>query len=222
MAPFCSCLVSKRPRTLLTKSIFPTLMTAAALFALVSPMGAQTLTTFAATAVGTTTPATQAVTASLQNAGTVAKVEVLTLGAPTLDFTESGADNCVGISSGSCSVTVAFAPKYPGPRNGAVVLLDGSNNTLGTAYLTGIGQGSLGVMVPGTISIVAGQVGEWTMVNDGGLATQADLYLPSGVVVDGAGDVYIADSHHNRVREVFATGASVGTITTVAGDGSAG
>jgi large repetitive protein len=222
MAPFCSCLVSKRPRTLLTKSIFPTLMTAAALFALVSPMGAQTLTTFAATAVGTMTPATQAVTASLQNAGTVAKVEVLTLGAPNLDFTESGADNCVGISSGSCSVTVAFAPKYPGPRNGAVVLLDGSNNTLGTAYLTGIGQGSLGVMVPGTISIVAGQVGEWTMVNDGGLATQADLYLPSGVVVDGAGDVFIADSHHNRVREVLAAGANAGKITTVAGDGSAG
>ena len=40
--------------------------------------------------------------------------------------------------------------------------------------------------------------------------------------MDGAGNLYIADSHHNRVREVFAAGASAGTITTVAGDGSAG
>ncbi|HTX38583.1 MAG TPA: hypothetical protein VME43_26335, partial [Bryobacteraceae bacterium] len=183
---------------------------------------AQSLTTFAATPVGTATPPTQTVSVSVQTAGTVAKVEVLTQGAANLDFTESGTDNCVGISSGSCSVTVAFGPKYPGARNGAVVLLDGSNNTLGTAWLTGIGQGSLGVMVPGAISIVAGQVGEWTLVNDGQPATQADLYLPSGVAVDGAGDLFIADSHHNRVREVFATGANAGKITTVAGDGNAG
>ncbi len=187
-----------------------------------SASNAQNLTTFPATAVGTTTPATAAVTVSLQTTGTVASVKVLTLGAPNLDFTESGTDTCAGISSGSCSVTVAFAPKYPGQRRGAVVLLDSGNNTLGTAYLTGIGQGSLAVMVPGAISIVAGQVGEWTMVNDGGAATQADLYLPSGVTVDGSGNIFIADSHHNRVREVFATGANAGKIATVAGDGSAG
>ncbi len=102
------------------------------------------------------------------------------MGAPNLDFTESGSDSCVGISSGSCTVTVAFAPKYPGARNGAVVLLDASNNILGTEYLSGIGQGSLAVMVPGSIGIVAGQNGEWTMLNDGHPATQADLYLPTG------------------------------------------
>ncbi len=216
-----SCLVSKRSAwALLTKLTFPTLMTLAAL--LTSATGVQAQTTFAATAVGTATPATQTVSVSLQTAGTVAKLEVLTMGAPNLDFTESGTDNCVGINSGSCQVTVAFAPKYPGVRNGAVVLLDAGNNTLGTQYLTGIGQGSLAVMVPGAVSIVAGQVGEWTLLNDGGSATQADLYLPSAVAVDGAGNLFIADSHHNRVREVIAAGAFAGTITTVAGDGSAG
>ncbi|MFZ0692394.1 MAG: Ig-like domain repeat protein [Acidobacteriaceae bacterium] len=217
-----SCPVSNRSHLLFTKAIFPLLMTAACAMALAPAAAAQSLTTFAATAVGTTTPATETVTVSLQSAGTVAKVEVVTLGAPNLDFTESGTDNCVGISSGSCTVTVAFAPKYPGQRNGAVVLLGAGNNTLGTAYLSGIGQGSLGVMVPGSVSILAGQVGEWTMVNDGGPATQADLYLPSGVAVDGTENLYIADSHHNRIREVIAAGASAGTITTVAGDGSAG
>jgi hypothetical protein len=196
-------------------------MTVAAV-GLMSAAVTQAQTTFPVTAVGTTTPATEAVTVNVQAVGTVAKVEVLTMGAPNLDFTESGTDSCVGISSGSCQVTVAFAAKYPGPRNGAVVLLDAGNNTLGTEFVTGIGQGSLAVMVPGAVSIVAGQVGEWTMVNDGGPATQADIYLPSGVAVDGAGNLFIADSHHNRVREVFAAGANAGKITTVAGDGSAG
>jgi hypothetical protein len=196
-------------------------MTAAAV-GLMTASAARAQTVFPVTAGGTTTPASEPVTVNVQAAGTVARVEVLTMGAPNLDFTESGTDSCVGINSGSCQVTVAFAPKYPGSRNGAVVLLDAGNSTLGTAYVTGIGQGSLAVMVPGAVSIVAGQVGEWTMVNDGGPATQADVYLPSGVAVDGAGNLFIADSHHNRVREVFAAGANAGTITTVAGDGSAG
>ena len=220
-ALLCFCLASRRTLTaLLTKAIFPALMPVAA-FGLLSA-AAQAQTIFPATAVATSTPSTQTVTVTVQNAGTVAKVEVLTLGASNLDFTESGADNCAGISSGSCSVTVAFGPKYPGPRYGAVVLLDAGNHTLGTAFLTGIGQGSLGVLVPGAISIVAGQDGAWTMVNDGQPATQADLYLPSGVALDGAGNLFIADSHHNRVREVFAAGPNAGTITTVAGNGSAG
>ena len=222
MTLFCSCLASRSTlRALLAKALIPVLMTVAAV-GLMSAAVTQAQTTFPVTAVGTTTPATEAATVNVQAAGTVAKVEVLTMGAPNLDFTESGTDSCVGISSGSCQVTVAFAPKYPGPRNGAVVLVDGGNRTLGTAYVTGIAQGSLAVMVPGAVSIVAGQNGEWTLVNDGGPATQADLYLPSGVVVDGAGNLFIADSHHNRVREVYATGANAGTIATVAGDGSAG
>ncbi len=221
-ALFCSCPGSSCVTPRFQSWKFVVLPIAAAVVLFATPASQAQLTTFPATAVGTSTPATQAVTVSVQSAGTVASVKVLTMGAPNLDFTESGTDNCAGISSGSCSVTVAFAPKFPGPRNGAIVLLDAGNNTLGTAHLTGLGQGSLAVMVPGAISIVAGQVGEWTMVNDGGPATQADLYLPSGVAVDGAGNLFIADSHHNRVREVFAAGANAGTIATVAGDGSAG
>jgi hypothetical protein len=180
---------------------------------------AQNLTTFPATAVGTTTPATETVT--VQVTGSVASVEVLTMGAPNLDFT-AVSDTCVGKSSGSCTVTVAFAPKYPGARNGATVLLGSGNATVGTAYLTGIGQGSLGVLLPGSITIAAGQVTEWTQLGDGSAATSADLYLPSGVAVDGLGNLFIADSHHNRVREVYGSGTNAGTITTIAGNGDAG
>ena len=53
---------------------------------------------------------------------------------------------------------------------------------------------------------------------DGGSATSAQLYTPSGVAVDTAGNVYIADFSNNRVRKVSTSGA----ITTVAGGGGSG
>jgi uncharacterized protein (TIGR03437 family) len=53
---------------------------------------------------------------------------------------------------------------------------------------------------------------------DNGSATAAQLYTPSGVAVDSAGNVYIADFSNNRVRKVSPSGA----ITTVAGTGGSG
>jgi sugar lactone lactonase YvrE len=63
---------------------------------------------------------------------------------------------------------------------------------------------------------VAGD-GQWTSVLDGNKATSADLDLPSSVTIDGAGNMYIADSAHNRVRKVTAT---TGIISTIAGNGN--
>jgi sugar lactone lactonase YvrE len=68
----------------------------------------------------------------------------------------------------------------------------------------------------GTVSTVAGS-GQQGFAGDGGPATSAALDTPSGVAVDASGDLYIADSHNNRIREV-----SGGLITTVAGNGTAG
>jgi sugar lactone lactonase YvrE/Tol biopolymer transport system component len=68
----------------------------------------------------------------------------------------------------------------------------------------------------GTITTVAG--GGNSGLGDGGPATAAALARPSGVGVDVAGDLYIADTFNNRVREVSPSG----TITTVAGNGTAG
>jgi uncharacterized protein (TIGR03437 family) len=49
-------------------------------------------------------------------------------------------------------------------------------------------------------------------------ATGARLSYPRGVAVDGAGNLFIADTNNNRVRKV----STDGTITTVVGNGTAG
>ncbi|MBL8516623.1 MAG: hypothetical protein JNM76_06610 [Betaproteobacteria bacterium] len=70
------------------------------------------------------------------------------------------------------------------------------------------------VSASGIISTVAGD-GEQGFSGDGGAATSARLFNPSGVAVDSAGNLYIADELNHRVRKVSTTGV----ISTVAGDG---
>lgn len=67
----------------------------------------------------------------------------------------------------------------------------------------------------GTITTIAG-TGKYGLSGDGGPATKAKLFRPSGVAVDGKGNVYIADTTNNRVRKV----SPGGTITTFAGTGN--
>jgi uncharacterized protein (TIGR03437 family) len=69
----------------------------------------------------------------------------------------------------------------------------------------------------GNISVVAGNQTQG-FAGDGGTATSAELYLPTGVFVDSSGNLFIADRGNNRIRKV----STSGTITTVAGNGSAG
>lgn len=70
----------------------------------------------------------------------------------------------------------------------------------------------------GNITTIAG-TGTAGFSGDGGLATSAQLNLPTGLFVDTAGNVYIADYGNNRIRKIDAT---TGMISTVAGSGTAG
>src|SRR5206468_2906712 len=69
----------------------------------------------------------------------------------------------------------------------------------------------------GIISTVAGTaIGGYN--GDGIAATTAQLQFPSGVTVDGSGNIFIADNSNNRIRKVNASGI----ISTVAGTATAG
>ena len=69
----------------------------------------------------------------------------------------------------------------------------------------------------GTVTTVAG-TGTFGFSGDGGPAASAQLSGPSGVAVDRAGNLFIADHDNNRIRKVD----SAGTISTVAGNGGGG
>ncbi|MDQ2950247.1 MAG: SMP-30/gluconolactonase/LRE family protein, partial [Acidobacteriota bacterium] len=155
-----------------------------------------------------------------------------------------------------CTLSVSFVPKYPGLRQDAIIVKDASGNLLATTLLHGIGLAPEISVHPGiittfapTVSLAAPQglamdsfgnlyiadsinevVKEITpngtaitvagsntagYAGDGGPATSAKLNTPTGVALDGAGNLYIADKENNVIREVSAI---TRTIRTIAGN----
>ncbi|HLK66518.1 MAG TPA: hypothetical protein VKU19_23955 [Bryobacteraceae bacterium] len=88
----------------------------------------------------------------------------------------------------------------------------------GNLYIADFSNNRIRMVTPGgTITTVAGN-GNGGYSGDGGPAASAMLNLPSGVALDSAGNLYIADSGNNVIRKVIPGGA----ITTVAGTGVPG
>ena len=78
-----------------------------------------------------------------------------------------------------------------------------------------VGSNLRKVDTSGIITTVAGNfTGGFS--GDGGPATSAQLYCPSGVDIDAAGNLYIADDLNHRIRKVDTSGI----ISTIAGDGT--
>jgi trimeric autotransporter adhesin len=90
-------------------------------------------------------------------------------------------------------------------------------DSAGNLYIADSGNNRIRkVTTAGMASTIAG--GGTGKLGDGGLATAAYLSNPTGVAVDSAGNLYIADSRHHRIRKV----TKAGIISTVAGDGTQG
>jgi uncharacterized protein (TIGR03437 family) len=107
-----------------------------------------------------------------------------------------------------------------GPATGAE--LDGPSGVAvdaqGNLYIADTLNNRVRKVTPdGTISTVAGN-GTSLFSGDGGPAVAAQLSGPQGLALDAGGDLFIADTGNNVVRKVSAGG----TITTVAGNGTAG
>jgi sugar lactone lactonase YvrE len=86
----------------------------------------------------------------------------------------------------------------------------------GSLYIADQGNGRIRKVSPsGIISTVAGN-GAYGFAGDGGPAATASLAGATGVAVDAAGNLYIADVRNNRIRKVN----PAGVISTVAGNGA--
>jgi hypothetical protein len=107
-----------------------------------------------------------------------------------------------GVEASTASLVQPTGLAFDAARN--LYIADTNNNVV------------LQVTIDGIINTVAGN-GDQGFAGDSGAATSAQLDSPVGIAIDRAGDLYIADSHNNRIREV-----SGGTIQTIAGNGVAG
>jgi uncharacterized protein (TIGR03437 family) len=109
--------------------------------------------------------------------------------------------------------------------NGYRTLVAGTSSLLGHALCGGLAALLLLLPAPGraqsatryTISTLAG-TGSRGSSGDDGAALDAELAGPYGLALDSSGNIFFSDQGNERVRKID----TAGTITTLAGDGSAG
>ena len=154
-----------------------------------------------------TASAAQTATILLTSSFTMGLISVVTQGTTGLDFNVASGGTCsVGTAytaGQSCTVNYTFKPTAPGTRMGAIVLFDNTTPTAvaqSTSYLTGTGTGPLTEFYPATQSTVGNGLDE-----------------PTGVAVDGNGNVYIADWLHDRVLKETLSGSSYTPSTILSG-----
>jgi len=125
-----------------------------------------------------------------------------------------------GVALDSTGMLYIAAASYFGtvvqPIPGVASAEDVTVDSAGDIYFT---AGVFVMKIPsgGTVTTIAGSGTSPNFGGDGGPATSAQLYSPSGIAVDSSGNWYIADTSNNRIRMVTPTGV----ISTIVGTGDA-
>lgn len=155
------------------------------------PAVSSSVVSFGSVPLGTSTPPTQTLTFEFDSPGRVQAPLALTQGASGQDFKVAGG-TCAAATyaaGDTCTVTVSFTPKYAGLRLGALELVNRLGAPFVTIYLSGTGTGPQIAFLPGTESTLG-----------------SGFSAPQGVAADGAGNVFVADTVNNAVKEIFAYG----------------
>jgi hypothetical protein len=185
-------------------------------------LSAQMPATFPGSTVVGAASLPMSVSLTVVRGGSAVAPQALTQGQAAADFAVAAGGTCAAGTAYTvgqiCTIDVIFQPKYPGMRTGVAVLKGTDGSVIASTLLAATGKGGLAVLAPGRIDTVAGTIA-WLYAGDGGAATSAPIFLPTGVVVDAAGNLYLSDSANNRLRRVD---AKTGAISTFAGNGSPG
>ncbi|MCL2395134.1 MAG: hypothetical protein FWC87_10650 [Acidimicrobiaceae bacterium] len=108
---------------------------------------------------------------------------------------------------------------FPAGSGGSLVDPMGISAFDGNVYVSNTVDNVLSLLVGGTTTTVAGSLEGIGENGDGGPATAATLFTPTGTAEDAAGNIYIADTEDNVIREI---NIQTGNISRFAGTGRAG
>ena len=139
--------------------------------------------------------------------GSIQAPAILTLGVAGKEFADAGTGSCTTNGSGhvyktgdSCTVDVIFKPAHPGSRLGSVRLTNSKGQLVATALVSGTGTAPQVVFSSNSTLSVLG----------------SGLQAPNAVAVDWSGNVFVADTNNNAVKEVLAAGGYT-TVKTLGG-----
>ena len=126
------------------------------------------------------------------------------------------------ITAAGVVTTLAGSPGSVGLTNGTgtaarfSVPFDVAVDSAGNVYVSDHGNHAIRKITPdGVVTTLAGS---GSAGNSDGSGTAASFKFPTGVAVDSAGNVFVADTDNQVIRQITPAGA----VTTVAGKGSAG
>jgi sugar lactone lactonase YvrE len=127
--------------------------------------------------------------------------------------TIAGTANTIGGSADGTNQAASFY--YPSgvavDTNGNVFVADASNNNI--REVTPVGTNWVVTTIAGTASASGGSAD--------GTNQAAQFYGPSGLALDGAGNLYVADTSNDTIRKLTPVGTNW-VVTTIAGQAQAG
>jgi sugar lactone lactonase YvrE len=131
---------------------------------------------------------------------------------------DTGNNTIRKVTAGGVVTTLAGLAGRQGSADGTGSAAQFSNpsgvavDSAGNVYVADTANETIRKVTPGgVVTTLAGLAGSWGSADGTGSAAQ--FYHPSGVAVDGAGNVYVADSYNCMIRKV----TPGGVVTTLAG-----